>query len=329
MYNREQKEDFLKYFQRDKAAGGISKVYEATFNKFEPHEEAWGADLCTRSKEELQQIVDEFVGVRKISALGRVLMLREYGKWCLIRGIDGACDGIVNIEPPKTYDAIKKTTVKSPAHLKAWLTTFMGEDGDAVEREGVLNTIRCYFWLAFGGVPHLEVFDVQTGDVLFDEQIIKTKSGEADLYKEGLTSIRNCVTMREFLVANKREADFRSRAAGNQLIRGVRSEATANNIRVAIKRRMDEMLKDESRLPDGLRDVRLTYDTVWLSGVFYRTYQMEELGFSPVFDDVATLLFDGKHAGEENVEKKTRKIRIYQMKRALGENYSIWKETFY
>ena len=91
MYN----EDLKKRFVRDYTGSlNTANVAATVFNAVEKYETEWNADLCTRSTEELQPVIDEIVGLRSRSKWMTLTILKEYVKWCIAMKVPGACDGI-------------------------------------------------------------------------------------------------------------------------------------------------------------------------------------------------------------------------------------------
>ena len=62
MYNEEVKHRFMR--ETVASTPYKLKLCESIFNSTEQFEEGWGADLCTRSAEELQPMVNQLAGFR-------------------------------------------------------------------------------------------------------------------------------------------------------------------------------------------------------------------------------------------------------------------------
>ena len=90
MYNAELKSRFVKdYTKSINTANVATTVFEA----FEPYEVSWNADLCTKSKEELQPAIDEILALRARSQWMSLTILKEYVKWCIAMKVPNACMG--------------------------------------------------------------------------------------------------------------------------------------------------------------------------------------------------------------------------------------------
>ena len=81
MFNDEQKTRFIRSYT---SSINTANVATNVFNSFEKHEQEWGADLCTRSADELQPVIDDILGLRSKSRWMTLSILKEYAKWCLM-----------------------------------------------------------------------------------------------------------------------------------------------------------------------------------------------------------------------------------------------------
>lgn len=118
MFNSELKTRFVREYT---SSVSTAKVCETIFNQFEPYECVWNADLCTRSAEDLQPIIDTIVGFRVRSKWMRIIVLKDYVKWCInVANVPGACDGMLQINTIG-LDKVKQQTIASPLHLQKYL----------------------------------------------------------------------------------------------------------------------------------------------------------------------------------------------------------------
>ena len=81
MYNSELKTRFIRGYTQSLAT---AKQATTIFNAFEPYELKWDADLCTRTAEELQPVVDSVVGLRYKNRWIAISILKEYVKYQLL-----------------------------------------------------------------------------------------------------------------------------------------------------------------------------------------------------------------------------------------------------
>ena len=119
MYNAELKEEFVKQFTDSITTRNACLTL---FNKFEPYEVMWNADLCTREAEVLTPIINNLIGLRVRSKNNRMSILVNYGQWCLDNNVSGACNGLLNVKPDN-LENVRHQTVKNPKHLQRYLRT--------------------------------------------------------------------------------------------------------------------------------------------------------------------------------------------------------------
>lgn len=315
MYNEELKTRFILQYTYSVS---MRIVAEGTFNIFEPYEVKWGADLCTRSAEDLQVVIDSMFGVRVKSQSNRIIILKQYVMWCIAQGVEGACDGMLKISSPGV-EAIKSQMVSSPLHLQRYLDSFLLP----TSAKTVDDTYRCYFWLAFAGCEEEDIINMKTSDVDFENMVVHVRNEEFPIYREGLPAIRNCANQQWFtyIHPNYSKDIIRLRVDGDQLLRGVKAEATALVLRATLSRAVTKAVKE------GKTNCKLSHYKAQLSGIFYRTYEMELAGAEPDFMWLAKKVMYGKtyklDSGRNLIGAKERaKAKDYL------EDYNRWKLAF-
>ena len=79
MYNAEIKEKFIHEF-----SNSISRqdAAESMFQATEKYEQELNTDICSITKDKLQKILEDIVGVRSTSYNLRIPILKQYIKWC-------------------------------------------------------------------------------------------------------------------------------------------------------------------------------------------------------------------------------------------------------
>lgn len=314
MYNEEIKKKFVRYYT---TSINTAKMCESIFNQFEPYECKWGADLCTRNAEELQPIIDNISGLRSRSRFSKLIMLKDYVKWCInIANVPDACDGMLKINTVG-LDKVRQRTVASPLHLQKYLDSICSPERDKTTD----NIYRCYYWLAYGGVDEEDILRVKCSDVDFSNMVVNYKNMEIPIYREAITAFKNCVELTQFVYnhPNYTKTVWKDRVDGDLLVRGVRANLSLYSLRAEISRR--------AKLHEKETGIRLSYYRTWISGVFYRAYERELIGEAPDFTDVAASRMEGKtyklDSGRNTQESKRRKVvRDYQ------EDYQRWKLAF-
>lgn len=322
MYNTEQKENFISEFTTNTGRRNAAVVM---FNALEPYEEAWGADVCTRNTEELQPVVSEIVGFRASSKKLRLTILREYVKWCISHGVPGACDGLLQIDEIG-LEKLKRQMVANPQHLQRYLDCICDKESE----ETVDCIYRCFFWLAYGGMKESDVLNVTVSDVDLTEMIVRHNGVEYPIYREALSAFKNCITLGQFRYKHPNYgADkmvFKDRASGTMLLRGISETKSITAVRVEMSRKA----KNPKYKPDSADDslnLKLSFYRVWLSGLFYRTYEAERAGMPVDFMAAAGEFMDGK---TYHLERSRNLIGAKQRQIASDylEDYSRWKEAY-
>lgn len=315
MYNEELKTKFVRGYTNSIST---ADVCQTIFNAFEQYEVEWDADLCTRSAEELQPVVDNLVGFRARSKWMRLIILKDYVKWCIGMKVPGACDGMLKIETVG-LEKVKHQTVASPLHLQRYLDSICEPESE----ETTDNIYRCFYWLAYGGVAEEDILSIKCNDVDLDSMVVRYNGTEVPIYREALPAFKNCVKLTQFVYKhpNYDKLVYKDRADGNTLVRGIRSAPSIKAMRVELSRR------SKAKMDEGKTDLKLSYFRVWISGLFYRMYERERAGIPVDFSAAAAQFMEGKtyklDRGRNTPEAKRR-----QLTRDYLEDYERWKLAF-
>lgn len=319
MYNEPLKREYIRSVHTS-----ISKaeVCEIVFNAIEKYEEEWGADICTRSAEEIQPVIDQIVGIRARSKWQRLIILKEYVRWCLVNKVNGACDGMLKIQTVG-LEKIRQQMLSGPMHLENYLNLLF----DPASEQTNDNIFRCYLWLAYGGMDEEFIPFVKCNDVDFVKMEVRcAETGAfAYLYKEGLEAFRCCAEMNAFryLHARLNHDKFIPRADGDELLRSFKGVPAIKSIRVDLCRRR----RDSS---GGYKtDMQISHYRAWLSGLFWRTYELERFqNIPPSFKAAAEHHMEGREykldSGRNLLSSKNR-----QLERDYLEDYQRWKLAYY
>lgn len=314
MYNEQQKVNFIKGY-----TGSLNTANVATtiFNALEKYEEQWQADFCTRSKEELQPVIDEIVGLRTKSQWMTLIILKEYVKWCIAMKVPGACDGMLQVEAVG-LDKVRHQMVSSPLHLQKYLDELF----DPESEETIDNIYRCYFWMAYGGIDEEDTILVKREDINFEQMTIAYKDTNIPIYREALPAFRNAVSLTDFLYKhpNYTKTVRRDRIGGDTIMRGIKAETKTFTMRVTISKRNIKAVED------GRTDLQLSFYRVRMSGLFFRAYERERAGIPVDFSEAAMRAMAGKEysiKGRIKLEHKQNR-----MERDYMEDYQRWKLAF-
>ena len=311
MYNSEVKERFITEFSTSESMR--ASAYRL-FQAFEKYEKKWAADLCTRSAEDIQPILNNAVGMRENSKHLRMHILASYIRWCTQNQVAGATDSSDNIDV-STEDKMRRQTVANPIHLQVYLDeVFRPESEQTVD-----NTWRCFYWLAFGGATEEEAFNTTVDDVRLEEMVVRYNNGkEILIYREAVPAFINCMRLKSFTLYNPAHnnplKNSRDRAEGNILLRNATPTIDVKGFRVSLSK------KSKRALDDKRTKLKLSHYRVWLSGSFYRLYEKERAGFPEKYIRAEFRKLGKAWQSEAKNDPKT--ISDYR------KDYDCWKRIF-
>ena len=316
MYNAEQKTRFIRSYTKSMET---EKVAIRIFQAIEKYELQWGADLCTKSAQELQIAVEEVIGVRSNSKWMGLSILNAYVKWCMLMKIPGACDGMLHVEVDG-LDIIRQRMVANPKQLQDFLDTIYEPEAE----ETIDNIHRCYLWMAFGGIGQGDTLSIRNADVDFQQMVIRYRFTNAPIYREAVPAFINAVKLSRFRYKHPHYANviYKDRVEGDAILRGVKAASLEMLKRHLIRKNKGALQRGDTRL-------RLDYSHVLLSGIFYRMYEREQAGYAVDFTEAAERQMYGKtYAACEKggVSRETIKRKIA---RDYAEDYQRWKLAFY
>lgn len=317
MYNESRKVEFINNYTK---SNSTKKVCIALFGAIEQHEQREHMDVCEFGHTKLQSVVNDVVGFRARSKWLRMYILRDYCKWCVSMNVPNANLNIMDIQTT-SVEKMRHMLVANPTHLQRCLD-------EIYEPESVKSTDnirRCFYWLAYSGMPEEDIFKVKVSDVDFENMVVVFNNVVYPIYREAIPALKNCVelTMFKYIHPNyPPDKDvWRPRAEGNTLIRGIKSIPTMSSFRVDLSRTV------KTALDAGKTQTKLSYYRAWLSGLFYRTLENERAGIPADFSDAATDFMEGKtyklDSGRNTPEAKRRQIA-----RDYLEDYQRWKFAF-
>ena len=168
---------------------------------------------------------------------------------------------------------------------------------------------------------------ITADDIDLQSKIIRIKKEslieEYPIYEESIPALESCITSTSFVYIHpnySKDID-RDRVGGNQLLRGIKTETTLSRARIEISRRSKKAVDKKET------DLHLSYFRVWLSGVFYRTYELEKIGVEPNFMELAGRFMSGKNykldSGRNTIEAKQRAVAKEYL-----DDYYRWKLAF-
>lgn len=170
MYNEELKNRFIEDYT---ASEKMRKLCVVIFNKIEPYEERYGVDVCAMDNESLKSMVGEIInGVRSRSKWSCISILKAYAKFCTKEQIPNTNDNVLRLDAETLgIDALKKRMVSFPLSLQNYLNDICAPES----LQATDNIYRCFYWLAYMGMPEEDIMNVKTSDVNFDNLTITFK----------------------------------------------------------------------------------------------------------------------------------------------------------
>lgn len=310
MYNEKVKRKFIRYYADTKPKElTCASLFRATA-KFERQ---WGADLCTRTTEELQPMIKELFGINIENTGYRRSILRRYIKWCVDNGVDGAKESRVIMAPIDIDDKVHSYYVGSPLDLQKCLDAVFAKESE----ETVDNVFRCFFWLAFSGVPEGIVESLTAEHIDFNRKLIIAYDESWEIYNESIPALRNCAELSSFRIytpqANRKDPwEYHNRADGAGIIRGL-SGSTFKFAWYGANNRLTLARKEHKT------DKRISYERIQKSGFFYRMLAREIYGYEPDFTAFVNLL----------VHDKTNARSVQRLELAYKKEYLAWKSVFH
>jgi len=312
MYNAVLKEEFIK----TQTSVSVRTAYKHLFEAIEKFEREWGADICTRTPEELRPVMDDILGVTRYGNRMRTGLLKKYALWCMENNVPGACKGVFEVDL-SNVSKMRTQTVKNPAHLQAYLNVLFGPEKD----EGTDNALRCFFWLAYGGLLEEDAIKVTAKDVDLVNMVFRFNGEEYPIYREAVPCFRNCATLTQFALKYRNGTVYKDRCLGDSLLR--RTSFPDKDI-VGIRSQVSKAVTTAYK--SGKTDICLSYFKAWLSGVFYRTYIAESMGIAPDFTNPVAKLMQNISYSLDNTRASISSYRNYKAKWYLND-YEQWKTT--
>lgn len=308
MYNEERKMRFLTEMRSSVDFG------RSVFNTIEPYEQKEEKDLCELTVDILQPIANAKFGSRTRTTDSTIAFLRSYVGWCKEQGYP-TCSDVYELKT-EMDEKMKRMMIASPIHLEAILNKIF----EPVASETVDCLYRCYLWMGFAGIEEAEAIEVTVDEIDFDTMTIEHGGKSYEIYREAVPAFKMACNATEFRYVNPNYTDgkqggYRNRYPGEHLLRGIRSaQIKLTTIRAVIGKKF----KAEG--------IETSYGKIRLSGLFYKTYEMERFG-EPINFDVFIIERMGKtdHQYHRNY---TRNKLANGIRRDLEDDYECWKAAF-
>ena len=320
MYNEDLKIRYLDTLKRESDQIALSRI----FNHFAPYEEQVGADLSAMPPEKVYEILREIAPSGKQSQNKYIYLLKYYCDWCMENKIPGAkCVLTTKGVDISNTETIREKMVSGPAHLQQ----ILDEIFDLEDMMTSDNIIRCYFWMAFMGFVNAdEAGKVSARSINFKERILSYRGDQYPIYEESLRAMRNAARRNSFFTSRYGPGgELVDRLPGNALLRWINKQGntkTKDGQKNGIANTVISRVKNA--VSSGLCDVRITYTSVYRSGIFYRMHEMEKEGF-PV-DFLPDIMRDEKFRDKD--KKPRQKTWYKQEEKKYQAEYQNWKKAF-
>lgn len=314
MYNEELKMKFIRQYTKSVK---YSRICMYTFDTTAPFEVEWGADICTRSVEEITPVIQLMTGLRKHSKYQKVSILRAYANWCIANEVDGATDAALHVKIDGT-EKFREQMSANPMQFSMTLDKiFYPESFDTVD-----NMLRVYCWLIYGGLSEEEARLVKASDVDLVHAVVRSGVKEIPIYRQSIAAFEKCINLRSIAHYPSEDKDTRSyidRVEGDELVRGIYRVPNTLSFRTEISKRSLAALKFRG---DGV--ARLSTNKIRVSGLFYRMHEAELAGIRPDFSEIVAMEMSGReYNGSTEVKILARRLVL-----AYEEDYQLWKLAF-
>lgn len=318
MYNEEQKLRFVDDYTQ---SSGNRESIIRIFDLLESYETAHKKDFSCMTVKECMKVLDEISPMKSSSHWTKVSVCKAYVKWCAGKHIPDTntelIDAITN-DPSLGIDKLKTYTVSGPLQLQMYFNAIFDPESELT----MDNVYRSYLWLAFCGVHRDDAYSIQSDAIDLQERLIYYRDTVLTIYNESFPAFKNAkeLTFFNYKHPNYTKIITRERIPGNELLRGVKSvqnQATLNSI---ISHKTADAYKS------GKTPLYLSYNRIYLSGLFHRAYEMERAGFHPTFEEAAALKMEGK---EYSLSNRMQRIHIAnKIAREYMEDYERWKLVY-
>lgn len=315
MYNESQK---LQFISEKGTKESIRQGFVSLFNASEKFERQFCNDLCCFSTFEMQQFCDNLTGMRSNSKKAAINRISIYLKWCIESGVSGAEYNISGV----SYDELasfRRRMVSNPTQLQILLDKIYRPISDM----SADNMYRAMYWLAFSGVDIDYIKQMKGDNFDFDNMVVRFGEKEVRLYTESIPAVKSCIELTYFRVfhpLNPAKYTEQDRIDGDLIFRGTESRPNIDFIFDNASRKVKKANKN------GTIQCRFTYETIKLSGLFYRLSENERAGIKPDFYWVAERVSEGKEfkiTKDHNLRSKMTRIAT-----SYKKDYLNWKEAF-
>lgn len=308
MFNEQQKVRYI-----DSLKSAIDKqIAVSLMSTLEKYEDRFEKDVCLWGKQEISTVIEEEARYRSTTTQASVIrLIKRYMRWCENNGVSTNIGDVMFFKTSSNH--IGDITFASPDELQQYL--------DAVFKPVFMrssdNICRAAMWMAFIGLSGNDAVKVLRSDYNTETQCIEYNGTEFPVYKEAAEALLFCKNSTTIIIyrtlnGTKTQSE-RNRSETPYLLFG---ECKSGRIGPAkfhtIVNGISARLSEASE--NGCISTPITYNKVYLSGLFYRVYEQERIGIPPRFDN----------------ELAKRKVgsSVWKIEESyLMNDYNNWKEA--
>ncbi len=320
MLNTELKDGFVRQFSESES---VRHRCYSVFARLGDFEDKLGKDVYEFTDREMTDVLAQTSGLRRSTQYQTIRIINEYLKWARSNGINVVCNTVSEGDEDVVQNYRKKM-VFGVEHLSRLFSAIFGTSGG----DGSYIIFRCYLWLAFVGIDFEDAYELRTRDVDTDYMRVLVKGREYPLYKESIPDFKSAKELTAFRLPNHLYPDkvtIVDREDGDRLLRRMKKATNAdagdpaNTVGSTIRRYVRDAVCGKKLAVTNT----LTYSNVKLSGLFYRMYLREEMGFPVDFKLIAEMdIANDDISGRRRIAKKSRIVAGYK------EDYAVWKRAY-
>ena len=311
-------EEFKCKFINECSSESVGIVARTLFRKTEPFEKANATDLCCFSKAEMQEMCNSVFSMRADTKKNAKNVLKRYVVWAISQQISGAQDILDQIDF-SSESQFKVRYVSNPTHLEMILDKAFRPISDHTTD----STFRALYWLAFSGLDVNKAKQLTVNDIDTMNMTINDNGTELLIYPQSMPALRECMEATEFRNYHPTHRDkFRmvDRAPSNLILRGLKGATGVEFLTINAARKIK--IANENKVINN----KITFESVKLSGLFYRISEQERAGVKPDFVWLAEFMNKDK---EYKVNKMhSLRSKYVRIATAYKKDYNTWKAAF-
>lgn len=330
MYNEGIKSKFFEKYTRSPQT---KKLLLHVFEGISAIEEQYNKDFSVMSVQQAQEAFNCISGTKVNGASTILMILKGYVRWCHANGFP-TTNAVYDLRIDM-HDKLRESYVASPHHLwKALEAAFPHPETNEIE-----YIYRSFLWLGFMGLQVAEAIQVTANQLNFEEMRLTFPVGDKEksfiIYPESARDLHKAAELTAFVEPHGQRSVQKLRAGGNEILRGKVSdhslaEAVDSTFRPIISRAFKKALAsyEHQGIPVPVElSLKLTFKHIYMSGLFYRTYERERIGIPPSFDEI--VLEERRNAKESSYSRNyTQRKHLGMLIRNMEQDYNNWKSVF-